>query len=67
MLEVDLPRLDINLSELALLEADVPALPSDLFLLLTAEGSVVRHHRHGKGFDAMVTQTNFSHQERRLS
>ncbi len=65
MLEVDLPRLDMSLPETALTEFAAPDLSEDPFLLLTAEGTVLHHHREGHGFSALITQTSFAHKEKR--
>ena len=64
MLEVDLPRLEIDLTEMALADADLPELSHEPFLLLTAEGTVLRHHKEGNGFSAVITQTSFAYQEK---
>ena len=63
MLEVDLPRVELDIPEMTLVEADLQMLTHDSFLLLTAEGTVLRHHRKGNGFVAVMTQTSFARQE----
>ena len=65
MFEVDLPRFGTDDVELSRAPFDQGELAEESFLLLTAEGVVLRHHEAGTGFAATMTQTSFVHQDER--
>ena len=65
MFEIDLPRFGTNDVEISRVCFDQPELPHQSFLLLAAEGLVLRHHVAGIGFAATMTQISFVHQDER--
>ena len=65
MFEMNLPRFGTTGGDLSQVGFNRPEIAQESFVLLTAEGLVLRHHEEGTGFAASISQTSFVHQDER--